>query len=103
MARESETLCWTCERGAADCCWMQKCRPVKGWKARRTMVLSRDEAGRARYIASYHVTECPNYAPQKVRAEMRRCPVCRRMFAVRAANTKYCGRICRELARMKIL
>lgn len=98
-----ETLCWTCARGAAECCWMKKCRPVAGWTAQRTRVRNRDDAGEARYISSYRVTACPNYVAQEARVEMRQCPVCRKMFEARAANAKYCSRICGELARMKIL
>lgn len=42
-----ESLCWQCAAGTS-CQWINKGRPVKGWKAKKGSV-------------SYRVEECPNF------------------------------------------
>lgn len=44
------TLCWRCNRNAANCPWLRKYKAVKGWKAKR-MPYS--------HTYSYMVYECP--------------------------------------------
>ena len=104
MPYKRETLCWTCKRGVLDCKWMACCEPVKGWTANRTRLkMDIGKNGKSRYADSYHITACPNYIAQEARAETKQCPVCRRMFVPRAANMKYCGRVCYELKGLRTL
>lgn len=102
MANRQETLCWTCRNAyAGKCCWIDRCEPVKGWTAKRSRLKISD----GKQVNTWHVTGCPNYI-RDVRepiGERRRCPICRQTFVAKSLNQIYCGSMCRDLGRMKIL
>lgn len=61
MARKPTkmTLCWRCAHACGNCDWSAEGTPVKGWKAKRTIVRNMDGSGKC--IGSFQVIECPQF------------------------------------------
>lgn len=55
------TLCWNCKRFVKDCQWIRNLKPIPGWTAKKTEILS----SKGKTLPSYHVTECPLYERSK--------------------------------------
>lgn len=60
---EGSTLCWTCQRATGFCSWSHDFRPVQGWVATPTIILTRNES--TPEIESFDVQECPLYIKDK--------------------------------------
>ena len=50
------TRCWTCKKACGGCSWSREFKPVAGWTAQETYIISNGE-----YAASYQITACPEY------------------------------------------
>lgn len=55
------TLCWSCNKSVNECQWMRCLKPIPGWTAKKTEILS----SKGKTLPSYHVTECPLYERSK--------------------------------------
>lgn len=54
---EKQSRCNYCDNARADrCIWVMLGKPVKGWKAEKTVIYNEH-----RYTDSYNVRECPNF------------------------------------------
>lgn len=51
-----ETLCWSCSKGADECCFMESLEPVPNWKAKKVLC-----EGNPTYL----VIKCPNFEPMR--------------------------------------
>ena len=51
-----ETLCWSCSKGANECCFMESLEPVEGWKAKKVLCEGNE---------TYHVIKCPDFEPMR--------------------------------------
>ena len=54
----AEQLCWSCSKacGGSDCPWANKLKPVEGWTAKPSIVMSNYHQ-----INTYRIIECPLY------------------------------------------
>lgn len=50
------TLCWKCQNACGKCSWSARFEPVKGWKAKETIINNY-----YRSIKSYEVINCPDF------------------------------------------
>lgn len=61
----SNQLCWNCKRCSAPdeekCSWAAEFIPVKGWKARKTII----GGGEQEPIESYDIQDCPLFQKDK--------------------------------------
>ena len=58
----AEQLCWSCVKacGGSDCPWANKLKPVEGWTAKPSIVMSNYHQ-----INTYRIIECPLYEKEK--------------------------------------
>lgn len=63
---KEETLCWYCANSVPNpntgkgCSWSKEFKPVEGWNAEETLVISRPDNGEGECaIQSYIVRGCP--------------------------------------------
>lgn len=56
------SLCMDCARGASECEWMRRLKPIEGWRAQ--LVEYREQHGRRTY--TYHVINCPRFVPCRI-------------------------------------
>ena len=60
---KQETLCWYCSNAVPNpktgkgCSWSKEFKPVEGWVAEKTLIVTRAEGERP--IPSYIVYDCP--------------------------------------------
>lgn len=52
-----ETLCWFCEKAAGGCSWSRKFKPVDGWDAKKTEIMSWFGGTQESYL----VFSCPQF------------------------------------------
>ena len=57
---KSAQLCWECDRATGGCPWSSKGQAIKGWIAKKTLVLG--DGGRK--VPSYDITACPLFKPE---------------------------------------
>ena len=48
--------CWTCQNSCGGCNWSREFKPVDGWEAEKTILISNGE-----YADSYRIISCPEY------------------------------------------
>lgn len=57
--------CWYCTKACGGCSWSSEFKPVRGWKAKPTIVknIIRKKTGEIRIstYSSYRITECPEF------------------------------------------
>ena len=67
---KTNTLCWNCKNAIFGCSWSREFIPVPGWEAVETSLRlhkkPEDEC------TSYIVLKCPEFQPEKPRANRRR-------------------------------
>ena len=56
-------LCWTCARACGGCSWSAEFKPVRGWKAKKTILYNDRGAYNSHTVKSYNIKECPMYKP----------------------------------------
>lgn len=64
--RAKDTLCWRCGNACGGCSWSREFEPVKGWKAKATLLgRTRTAGGKNKYVKerSYTVKHCPEFVP----------------------------------------
>lgn len=58
----SSTICWNCVHALEDKCeWFAGDKPVKGWNAIKSEVLTQTPIDKNRAVTSYTVLDCPKY------------------------------------------
>lgn len=62
--KKDESLCWLCDRTAANCEWIHHYQPVKGWSAEAAVITCRQSNGLHK-TKTYMVTRCPKYIPSE--------------------------------------
>jgi len=66
------SLCFDCKRASGKygkmCSWATNFLPIQGWTAEPTPEM-KDESGYIYKLASYKVTDCPEFEPDEVRHE----------------------------------
>ena len=55
------TICWDCEKQCGKCDWSREFKPVEGWKAIPTKIVTRGRKYNDGMIDSYNVYECPEF------------------------------------------
>ena len=65
MNLQDSTLCWECANFCGNCDWSAEGKPVKGWKAKRTLINNVDGFGKKRIDKSFKVFECPLFKSDK--------------------------------------
>ena len=86
MVSELQSLCWSCAKGADECCFMESLEPVKGWKAKKVMCEGNP---------TYHVIRCPNFRLAQNANRKQPCAL-KKGIAVRCVET---GEIYPSLSR----
>lgn len=56
-----EQPCYTCKKATGGCSWSRWFKPVKGWKAKPTVIHHGHYHGKERTLDSYAIIECPEY------------------------------------------
>lgn len=64
---KATTLCDLCANACGGCEWSEygNMRPVPGWEALRSDVMSSRNGGRSGLLESYIVLDCPKYYPDE--------------------------------------
>ena len=69
---ESRQPCWTCKKACGGCSWTEvgpdgrvRFEPISGWDAEKTVRRSNGQS----IMESYRIKKCPEYEPDKPRAE----------------------------------
>ncbi len=57
------SICIDCKKGADECSWLFRLRPVKGWSAKKV---------RCSGFLTYDVEACPNFEPNRKNTRTRR-------------------------------
>lgn len=57
------SICIDCKKGADECSWLFRLRPVKGWSAKKV---------RCSGFLTYDVEACPNFEQNRKNARIRR-------------------------------
>jgi hypothetical protein len=57
------SICIDCKKGADECEWLFRLRPVPGWKARKV---------RCGNFVTFDVKECPHYEKNRAHRRIRR-------------------------------
>ena len=57
------SICIDCKKGADECSWLFRLRPVKGWCAKKV---------RTAGFVTYDVQSCPNFEQNRPNIRMRR-------------------------------
>ena len=65
MNLQDSTLCWECANFCGNCDWSAEGKPVKGWKAKRTLINNVDGFGKKRTDKSFKVFSCPQFKSDK--------------------------------------
>lgn len=65
MNLQDSTLCWECANFCGNCDWSAEGKPVKGWKAKRTLINNVDGFGKKRTDKSFNVFACPQFKSDK--------------------------------------
>lgn len=60
------SICIDCKKGADECEWLFRLRPVKGWEAKKV---------RCSGFITYEVTGCPNYEKNRENKRRRRTKI----------------------------
>ena len=59
MGQSKATLCWRCANACGKCSWSANFQPVKGWRARKTIIKADKYEQWHKEISSYIVYDCP--------------------------------------------
>ena len=72
-----QQLCWECKNadGSGDCPWVNKFKPVEGWKANKVVRYNLETTRKnkkvirrfRRKLTSYEIIECPLFKPDRKR------------------------------------